>query len=103
VGTVGTKCGLYFWAPHPTPSHRPQLLYNTHQPTRRKPYLLTVGIISVGMMGVWVGGEGGIVVGGVRVEVEMRSVCNPSYRLSESCLLECCPVTKYNAKAITVG
>ena len=38
------------------------------------------------------GGESG--VGGIReIGVEMGSVCNPPYRLSESCLLEWCPVT----------
>ena len=28
----------------------------------------------------------------VRVRVEMGSVCNPFYHLSESCLLKWCPV-----------
>ena len=50
-----------------------------------------VGVVEVRLGGLRVVGGDKSGVGGKRgVGVEMGSVCNPSYRLSESCLSEWC-------------
>jgi len=59
VGTVGTvgEMRVLFLGTHPTSRHPNSSVIHT-QPTRRKPYPVTVGIMPVAVIGLRVAGGG---------------------------------------------